>query len=96
VQSAVQFALQRAAPDRSRLDGPQDWLISIEQSNLTRTRGSTILTSGLLSVRSVLFYRFLFFLFGYLSLGARAGWHLTYGEIAMCLLSSGVGSIAAR
>src|SRR5882757_9994883 len=88
-QGAVQGTLQRAAPDRLKGDA-QDWLSSIEQSNLTRRY---YLTIGLLVVQEM-FEFYDFFLVGYLVSVLAPGWHLTYGQSAMMLLSSGVGAIA--
>src|SRR5712672_33029 len=88
-QGAVQGTLQRAAPDRLKGDA-QDWLSSIEQSNLTRRY---YLTIGLLVVQEM-FEFYDFFLVGYLVSVLAPGWHLTYGQSAMMLLSSGAGAIA--
>ena len=94
VQSAVQGGVQRAAQDRPRSpEGPkgdaQDWLSSIEQSNLTPRY---YLTIGLLVLQEM-FEFYDFFLVGYLVSVLAPGWHLTYGQSAMMLLSSGVGAI---
>src|SRR5712671_2357733 len=88
-QGAVQGTLQRAAPDRLKGDA-QDWLSSIEQSNLTRRY---YLTIGLLVLQEM-FEFYDFFLVGYLVSVLAPGWHLTYGQSAMMLLSSGAGAIA--
>lgn len=68
----------------------QDWLSAIEKSNLTPRYYATI---ALLVAQEMLeFYDF--FLVGYLVSVLAPGWHLTYGQSAMMLLSSGVGAIA--
>lgn len=68
----------------------QDWLSAIEKSNLTLRYYATI---ALMVAQEMLeFYDF--FLVGYLVSVLAPGWHLTYGQSAMMLLSSGVGAIA--
>src|SRR5438477_10597922 len=91
IQSAVQGGVQRAAPDRTKSpkSDAQDWLSSIEQSNLTPRY---YLTIGLLVLQEM-FEFYDFFLVGYLVSVLAPGWHLTYGQSAMMLLSSGVGAI---
>src|SRR5712691_9508264 len=97
VQSTVQGGVQRAAQDRPKSpESPkspkgdaQDWLSSIEQSNLTPRY---YLTIGLLVLQEM-FEFYDFFLVGYLVSVLAPGWHLTYGQSAMMLLSSGVGAI---
>jgi putative MFS transporter len=68
----------------------QDWLSSIEKSRLTPRYYWTI---GLM-VAQEMFEFYDFFLVGYLVSVLAPGWHLTYGQGAMMLLSSGVGAIA--
>jgi MFS transporter, putative metabolite:H+ symporter len=91
VQSAVQGGVQRAVQDRLKnpRSDAQDWLSSIEQSRLTRRY---YLTIGLLVLQEM-FEFYDFFLVGYLVSVLAPGWHLTYGQSAMMLLSSGVGAI---
>jgi putative MFS transporter len=68
----------------------QDWLSALEKSNLTPRYYATI---ALMVAQEMLeFYDF--FLVGYLVSVLAPGWHLTYGQSAMMLLSSGVGAIA--
>ena len=92
VQGGVQGNIQRGqeqSQDRSKGDA-QDWISSIEKSNLTPRYYATI---ALLVAQEMLeFYDF--FLVGYLVSVLAPGWHLTYGQSAMMLLSSGVGAIA--
>jgi MFS transporter, putative metabolite:H+ symporter len=90
VQEAVQGRAQGAAPDHSQTAAAQDWLSSIEKSGLTPRY---YLTVGLL-VFQEMFEFYDFFLVGYLVSVLAPGWHLTYGQSAMMLLSSGVGAIA--
>ncbi|MBV9561340.1 MAG: MFS transporter [Bradyrhizobium sp.] len=68
----------------------QDWLDAIEQSRLTPRYYLTIF----LIVLQEMFEFYDFFLVGYLVSVLAPGWHLTYGQSAMMLLSSGVGAIA--
>lgn len=68
----------------------QDWLSSIEKSRLTPRYYATI---GLM-VAQEMFEFYDFFLVGYLVSVLAPGWHLTYGQSAVMLLSSGVGAIA--
>src|SRR5450432_2697929 len=91
IQSAVQGGVRRAVQDRPRSpqSDAQDWLSSIEQSRLTRRY---YLTIGLLVLQEM-FEFYDFFLVGYLVSVLAPGWHLTYGQSAMMLLSSGVGAI---
>ena len=79
---------QTAAPVHSR-DEAQDWLSTIEKSNLS-TR--YYLTIGILVLQEM-FEFYDFFLVGYLVSVLAPGWHLTYGQSAIMLLSSGVGAI---
>ena len=90
-QGAVQGGApgKTAAPDHSRGDA-QDWLSGIEKSNLTPRYYLTIA----LLVLQEMFEFYDFFLVGYLVSVLAPGWHLTYGQSAMMLLSSGVGAIA--
>ena len=89
VRGGVQGNTQGAAHGQSNGDA-QDWLSSIEKSNLTPRYYATI---ALMVVQEMLeFYDF--FLVGYLVSVLAPGWHLTYGQSAMMLLSSGVGAIA--
>jgi putative MFS transporter len=85
----VAGAIQPAAPDHSKADA-QDWISGIEQSNLTPRY---YLTIGLLVLQEM-FEFYDFFLVGYLVSVLAPGWHLTYGQSAVMLLSSGVGAIA--
>jgi MFS transporter, putative metabolite:H+ symporter len=93
----AQGAVQRAAADKILRAGQnypkgdaQDWISSIEKSNLTPRY---YLTMGLL-VFQEMFEFYDFFLVGYLVSVLAPGWHLTYGQGAIMLLSSGVGAIA--
>jgi len=88
-QGAVQGGIPRAAEDQPN-SGAQDWLSSIEKSNLTPRYYLTIA----LLVLQEMFEFYDFFLVGYLVSVLAPGWHLTYGQSAMMLLSSGVGAIA--
>src|ERR1700744_4330078 len=82
-------AQDRTASAAAR-DGAQDWLTQIEKSNLTPRYYATIV----LVVAQEMFEFYDFFLVGYLVSVLAPGWHLTYGQSAMMLLSSGVGAIA--
>jgi MFS transporter, putative metabolite:H+ symporter len=88
VQGGAADKIQRAGQDYSKGDA-QDWLSSIEKSNLTPRY---YLTIGLLVLQEM-FEFYDFFLVGYLVSVLAPGWHLTYGQGAMMLLSSGVGAI---
>jgi putative MFS transporter len=68
----------------------QDWLDALEKSRLTPRYYLTIA----LIVMQEMFEFYDFFLVGYLVSVLAPGWHLTYGQSAMMLLSSGVGAIA--
>src|ERR1700749_1979104 len=81
-------ALDSAASAAAR-DGAQDWLTAIEKSPLTPRYYATIA----LVVMQEMFEFYDFFLVGYLVSVLAPGWHLTYGQSAMMLLSSGVGAI---
>src|SRR6202158_3316606 len=89
VQGSVPDSIQRAGRDYPKADA-QDWLSGIEKSNLTPRY---YLTIGLLVLQEM-FEFYDFFLVGYLVSVLAPGWHLTYGQSAMMLLSSGVGAIA--
>src|ERR1700704_5734651 len=89
VHGSVADGIQRAGQDHPKGDA-QDWLISIEKSNLTPRY---YLTIGLLVLQEM-FEFYDFFLVGYLVSVLAPGWHLTYGQSAVMLLSSGVGAIA--
>ncbi len=88
VQGSVQGSLQRSAQEHSRGDA-QDWLSSIEKSKLTPRYYLTIA----LLVLQEMFEFYDFFLVGYLVSVLAPSWHLTYGQSAMMLLSSGVGAV---
>src|SRR6266404_260064 len=77
------------AQDHSKSNA-QDWLSSIEKSRLTPRYYATIA----LLVAQEMFEFYDFFLVGYLVSVLAPGWHLTYGQSAVMLLSSGVGAIA--
>jgi len=89
--AAVQAGVQgRTAilPENST-NAAQDWLNTIEKSRLTPRYYATIA----LVVLQEMFEFYDFFLVGYLVSVLAPGWHLTYGQGAMMLLSSGVGAI---
>src|ERR1700687_6314966 len=88
VQGSVPDRIHRAGQDYPKGDA-QDWLSGIEKSNLT---SRYYLTIGLLVLQEM-FEFYDFFLVGYLVSVLAPGWHLTYGEGAVMLLSSGVGAI---
>src|SRR6202171_2374335 len=88
VQGGVAGRTPTAAPGHSNGDA-QDWISGIEKSNLTPRH---YLTIGLL-VFQEMFEFYDFFLVGYLVSVLAPSWHLTYGQSAMMLLSSGVGAI---
>jgi putative MFS transporter len=67
----------------------QSWLVAIEQSPLTARYYLTIA----LMVMQEMFEFYDFFLVGYLVSVLAPNWHLTYGQSAVMLLSSGVGAI---
>src|SRR6201995_3651274 len=87
---AAPVGLQDSAARAAARDGAQDWLTTIEKSNLTPRYYATIV----LIVLQEMFEFYDFFLVGYLVSVLAPGWHLTYGQSAMMLLSSGVGAIA--
>ena len=86
---AAPVGLQDSAARAAARDGAQDWLTTIEKSNLTPRYYATIV----LIVLQEMFEFYDFFLVGYLVSVLAPGWHLTYGQSAMMLLSSGVGAI---
>ncbi|MGB6395256.1 MAG: MFS transporter, partial [Bradyrhizobium sp.] len=88
VQGSVPDKIQRAGQDHPKADA-QDWLSGIEKSNLT---SRYYLTLALLVLQEM-FEFYDFFLVGYLVSVLAPGWHLTYGQGAIMLLSSGVGAI---
>src|SRR5580700_12129931 len=88
VQGSIPDSIQRAGQGHPTGDA-QDWLSGIEKSKLTPRY---YLTIGLLVLQEM-FEFYDFFLVGYLVSVLAAGWHLTYGQGAMMLLSSGVGAI---
>src|ERR1700744_6236410 len=67
----------------------QDWIAGIEKSRLTPRYYWTV---GLM-VAQEMFEFYDFFLVGYLVSQLAPGWHLTYGQSALMLLSSGGGAI---
>lgn len=89
-------AVQAGAPGRiagtpeNSASSAQDWLVAIEKSRLTPRYYLTIA----LIVLQEMFEFYDFFLVGYLVSVLAPGWHLTYGQSAIMLLSSGVGAIA--
>jgi putative MFS transporter len=89
VQGSISGGIRQAAQDRAKPDA-QDWISGIEQSNLTPRYYLTIA----LLVLQEMFEFYDFFLVGYLVSVLAPGWHLTYGQSAVMLLSSGVGAIA--
>src|SRR6266481_1532501 len=86
--SSISGGIRQAAQDRAKADA-QDWISGIEQSNLTPRYYLTIA----LLVLQEMFEFYDFFLVGYLVSVLAPGWHLTYGQGAIMLLSSGVGAI---
>src|ERR1700753_1304711 len=88
VKGSLQGAVQTPFHDQAQ-DHAQDWLSSIERYNLTPRY---FLTVGLLVIQEM-FEFYDFFLVGYLVSVLAPGWHLTYGQSALMLLSSGVGAI---
>src|SRR3981081_4958030 len=89
VSGSVADGIQRAGQDYPKGDA-QDWLVSIEKSNLS---SRYYLTIGLLVLQEM-FEFYDFFLVGYLVSVLAPGWNLTSGQGAIMLLSSGVGAIA--
>src|ERR1700761_1539994 len=90
-QGAVDAGVQgrAATAQQSSTSAAQDWLDNIEKSRLTPRYYATIV----LVVLQEMFEFYDFFLVGYLVSVLAPGWHLTYGQSAMMLLSSGVGAI---
>jgi len=88
VQGSVADKIRSAGQDHPKADA-QDWLSGIEKSNLTSRYYLTIA----LLVLQEMFEFYDFFLVGYLVSVLAPGWHLTYGQGAIMLLSSGVGAI---
>jgi len=89
VQGTAADTIHNTGRDRPKTEA-QDWLSGIEKSNLTPRY---YLTIGLLVLQEM-FEFYDFFLVGYLVSVLAPGWHLTYGQGAIMLLSSGVGAIA--
>jgi putative MFS transporter len=91
-QGSLEGAVPRSAADSasSSRDDTQGWLVSVEKSPLTLRYYLTIA----LMVVQEMFEFYDFFLVGYLVSVLAPRWHLTYGESALMLLSSGVGAIA--
>jgi len=87
VQGSLQVGVLRADNSPGKV---QDWLSAIEKSALTPRYYVTIS----LIVLQEMFEYYDFFLVGYLVSVLAPGWHLTYGQSALMLLSSGVGAIA--
>jgi MFS transporter, putative metabolite:H+ symporter len=88
VKGVVAGGIRSAAPGHSEKNA-QDWLSGIEQSGLTPRY---YLTIGLFVLQEM-FEFYDFFLVGYLVSVLAPNWHLTYGQSAVMLLSSGVGAI---
>src|ERR1700761_6627745 len=86
----VEGAVTRDVPGSSIPNTAQDWIAGIEQSRLTPRYYATVA----LMVAQEMFEFYDFFLVGYLVSVLAPGWHLTYGQSALMLLSSGVGAIA--
>jgi putative MFS transporter len=89
VQGSIAGGIRQAGPTLAKGDA-QDWISGIEKSNLTPRYYLTIA----LLVLQEMFEFYDFFLVGYLVSVLAPGWHLTYGQSAVMLLSSGVGAIA--
>jgi putative MFS transporter len=89
VQGSIAGGIRQAAQTFAKGDA-QDWISGIEKSNLTPRYYLTIA----LLVLQEMFEFYDFFLVGYLVSVLAPGWHLTYGQSAVMLLSSGVGAIA--
>src|ERR1700744_18396 len=85
----VEGAVTRDVPGSSIPNTAQDWIAGIEQSRLTPRYYATVA----LMVAQEMFEFYDFFLVGYLVSQLAPGWHLTYGQSAIMLLSSGVGAI---
>ena len=80
----------RKPPEDDSPGNAQDWLSAIEKSALAPRYYLTLS----LIVLQEMFEFYDFFLVGYLVSVLAPGWHLTYGQSALMLLSSGVGAIA--
>src|ERR1700759_5252271 len=89
-QGAVSASTQDRMARAAARDGAQHWLIAIAKSSLTPRYYAKIV----LIVMQEMFEFYDFFLVGYLVSVLAPGWHLTYGQSALMLLSSGVGAIA--
>jgi MFS transporter, putative metabolite:H+ symporter len=91
-QGSLEGTVPRSAADSASgsRDDTQGWLVSVEKSPLTLRYYLTIA----LMVVQEMFEFYDFFLVGYLVSVLAPRWHLTYGESALMLLSSGVGAIA--
>jgi putative MFS transporter len=89
VQGSIAGGIRQAGQTLAKGDA-QDWISGIEKSNLTPRYYLTIA----LLVLQEMFEFYDFFLVGYLVSVLAPGWHLTYGQSAVMLLSSGVGAIA--
>src|ERR1700748_3637968 len=89
-RGAAPVGTQDSSAVAAARDGAQDWLTAIEKSPLTPRYYATIA----LIVMQEMFEFYDFFLVGYLVSVLAPGWHLTYGQSALMLLSSGVGAIA--
>src|ERR1700748_634898 len=87
---AAPVGTQDSSAIAGRRDGAQGWLTAIEKSALTPRYYTTIV----LIVLQEMFEFYDFFLVGYLVSVLAPGWHPTYGQSALMLLSSGVGAIA--
>src|SRR5579864_7494902 len=85
----VAGGIHGAGQDSPAPSAAQDWIAGIEQSGLTARYYWTV---GLM-VAQEMFEFYDFFLVGYLVSQLAPGWHLTYGQSAVMLLSSGVGAI---
>ena len=88
-QGVVQGGRATGPTNANPTSSAQDWLSAIEKSRLTPRYFATIA----LVVFQEMFEFYDFFLVGYLVSVLAPGWHLTYGQSAMMLLSSGVGAI---
>ncbi|HVX77889.1 MAG TPA: MFS transporter, partial [Bradyrhizobium sp.] len=88
VEGSLHGAVDTAPHDHAKANA-QDWLSSIERARLTPRY---YLTVALLVIQEM-FEFYDFFLVGYLVSVLAPGWHLTYGQSALMLLSSGLGAI---
>ena len=91
IEGAVEGTVPRSPLDSASAsrDDTQGWLVSVEKSPLTLRYYLTIA----LMVVQEMFEFYDFFLVGYLVSVLAPSWHLTYGQSAVMLLSSGVGAI---